>query len=144
MGLFTGIVLFVLGVLASASTIVAKRPDAQPAIDKLVPYQGWIGFVCAIWGVWIVISAVLNLGWLGHGSLVIWWITYFATGVLEFTLGLLLGYALLTQFLLSKNAEAMKRGEQVRSLLVPYQTVLGFVAIGFGLWTVVASFMFTV
>ena len=137
--------MFVLGVLASASTIVAKRPDAQAAIDKLVLYQGWIGFVCAIWGVWIVISALLNLGWLGYGRLIIWWITYFATGVLEFTLGLLLGYALLTEFLLSKNAKAMNGVySQVRSMLVPYQTMLGFIAIAFGLWTVVASFMFTV
>jgi hypothetical protein len=144
MGLITGIVLFVLGVLASASTIVAKRPDAQAAIDKLVPYQGWIGFVCAIWGVLIVISALLNLNWLSYGRLVIWWITYFATGALEFALGLLLGYALLTQFLLSKSAEAMKRGEQVRSVLVPYQTTLGFVSIALGIWTMVASFMFTV
>ena len=110
----TGIVLLVLRVLASASSIVAKRPDAKEAIDKLVPFQGWIGLACCLWGVWIVINAVLNLNWLG--IVPIWWLTFLATGVLEFALGLLLGYALLSQFLLSKNPEATKRGEEVRAL----------------------------
>ncbi|MBV9522288.1 MAG: hypothetical protein JO010_05820, partial [Alphaproteobacteria bacterium] len=107
MGLFAGLVLLVLGILAAASSIVAKRPDAQASIDKLVPYQGWIGFIACLWGIWIIISAVLNLSLLGFAP--IWWITLAATGVLEFALGLLLGYGLLTQYLLSKNAEAMKR-----------------------------------
>jgi len=140
MGLFTGIILLALGVLAASASIVAKRPDAQAYIDKLVPYQGWLGFITCIWGVWIIISAVLNLGWLG--IIPIWWITYAATGVLEFCLGLLLGYALLTKCLLSKNAEAMKRGEQIRMKIVPYQVTLGYASILVGIWTIVANFMF--
>jgi hypothetical protein len=139
MGLFTGIVLLVLGVLAAAGSIVAKRPDAKQYIEKLVPYQGWIGFVCCIWGVWIIISSLLNLNWLSFVP--IWWITFAATGVLEFTLGLLLGYALLSQHLLSKNAEAMKRGEELRMKLVPYQVKLGYASIAVGIWTIVANFI---
>jgi hypothetical protein len=137
--LFTGIVLLVLGVLAAAASIVAKRPDAMQYIEKLVPYQGWIGFVVCVWGVWIIISSVLNLGVLGRIPL--WWLTYAATGVLQFTLGLLLGYALLTKYLLSRNAEAMKRGEEVRSKLVPYQVTLGYASIAVGLWAVVGNFV---
>jgi hypothetical protein len=137
--LFTGIVLLVLGVLAAAASIVAKRPDAKQYIEKLVPYQGWIGFVVCIWGVWIIISSILNLGMLGRVPL--WWLTYAATGVLQFTLGLLLGYALLTKYLLSRNAEAMKRGEEVRGKLVPYQVTLGYASLAVGLWAVVGNFV---
>jgi hypothetical protein len=137
--LFTGIVLLVLGVLAAAAGIVAKRPDAKQYIEKLVPYHGWIGFVVCIWGVWIIISSILNLGMLGRVPL--WWLTYAATGVLQFTLGLLLGYALLTKYLLSRNAEAMKRGEEVRGKLVPYQVKLGYASIAVGLWAVVGNFV---
>lgn len=140
MNLLFGLVLLALGVLAASSSIVAKRPDAQAYIDKLVPYQGWLGFISCIWGVWIIITAVLNIGWLG--VIPIWRITLAATGALTFSLGLLLGYALLTKFLLSKNAEAMKRGEQVRMKLVPYQVTLGWIAIVLGIWTVVANFLF--
>ncbi|HLJ63311.1 MAG TPA: hypothetical protein VKT70_04345 [Stellaceae bacterium] len=137
--LLDGIVLLVLGILAAASSIVAKRPDAQSYIDKLVPYQGWIGFIACIWGIWIVIASILSLGLV---SLVpIWWLTIAATGVLNFALGLLLGYSLLTKYLLSKNAEAMKRGEQVRAKLVPYQVTLGYIAILVGIWAVLDSLL---
>jgi hypothetical protein len=142
MGLITGIVLVALGLLAASSSIVARRPDAQSYIDALVPYQGWLGFITCLWGVWIVFNAVLHLDLLRYAP--IWWITLAGSGALEFALGLLLGYALLTKFLLSRNAEAMKRGEQVRLSLVPYQTTLGYLAIMLGLWTVVATFMFHV
>jgi hypothetical protein len=139
MGLITGIVLIALGLLAASSSIVARRPDAQSYIDALVPYQGWLGFITCIWGIWIVFNAVLHLDWLGY--LPVWWATFALSGALEFALGLLLGYALLTKYLLSRNAEAMKRGEQVRLSLVPYQTTLGYLAIGLGAWTVVATFL---
>jgi len=38
-GLITGLILLALGALAAASSIVARRPDAQAYIDKMVPYQ---------------------------------------------------------------------------------------------------------
>ena len=142
MGLITGIVLIALGLLAASSSIVARRPDAQNYIDALVPYQGWLGFIACIWGIWIVFNAVLTLNLLSYAPL--WWITFASSGVLEFALGLLLGYALLTKYLLSRNAEAMRRGEQVRLSLVPYQTTLGYVAIVLGIWTVVAPFVFRI
>jgi hypothetical protein len=142
MGLITGFVLIALGLLAASSSIVARRPDAQSYIDALVPFQGWLGFITCLWGIWIVFNAVLHLDWLGYAP--IWWITFASSGVLEFALGLLLGYALLTKFLLSRNAEAMKRGEQVRLSLVPYQTTLGYLAIVLGVWTVVSPLLLRV
>jgi hypothetical protein len=153
LGLVTGAVLIALGVLASASSIVtssaltrvfrrAMRPDAQVYIDKLVPYQGWLGFIACLWGIWIIISAVLNLNWFSYVP--IWWLTYAATGALIAALGLLLGYALLTKFVLSHNAEAVRRGEQVGLSMVPYQVTLGYVAIVLGIWTIVAAFFYRI
>ena len=153
LGLVTAAVLLALGVLASASSIVAssaltrvfrraKRPDAQVYIDKLVPYQGWLGFIACLWGIWIIISAVLNLNWFTYVP--IWWLTYAATGALIAALGLLLGYAPLTKFVLSHNAEAVRRGEQLRLSIVPYQVTLGYVAIVLGIWTIVAAFLYRI
>jgi hypothetical protein len=142
MGLITGLVLIALGMLAASSGIVARRPDAQRYIDALVPYQGWLGFVACLWGIWIIFNAVLHLDWIGYVP--IWWITFALTGALEFAIGLLLGYALLTKYLLSRNAEATRRGEQMRLTLVPYQTTLGYVAIVLGMWTIVAMIRFRV
>jgi hypothetical protein len=139
MGLISGIVLIILGGLASYGSIVAARPEAKQALDALVPVQGWIGLVCCVWGIWVVLNFIL-LG--GLTILSIWpilWISYMATGVLEFLLGLLLGYALISQYALSKNAAAQKRGDQLRASLLPYQTMLGYVSIGVGIWTIVAG-----
>ena len=142
MFLFTAVVLIVCGALAAASFIVARRPDAKQAIDKLVPYQGWIGLIVCVWGVWAIISAILSLGLLAHNP--VWWITYMAVGVLEFVLGFLLGFGLITQYALSRSEQAMARGQQLRSKLVLYQIPLGLIGIGLGVWCVAVSFMYHV
>jgi hypothetical protein len=141
MGLITGIVLVVLGLLGASQSITARRPDAQSYIDILVPYQDWVGFIACLWGVWIVLDAVLHLGWLRYVP--IWWATFALTGAIAFSLGLLLGYALLSKYLLSRHAEVMKRSEQLQRSLVPYQTTLGYVAILLGVWTILATFLFS-
>jgi len=142
MGLISGIVLIALGLLAASSSIVAKRPDAKSYIDALVPYQGWLGFVACLWGIWIMFNAILHLEWLRY--IPIWWITFALAGALEFSLGLLLGYALLTKYLLSRSEEATRRGEQLRQQLVPYQTTMGYAAIVLGAWAIVATILFRV
>jgi hypothetical protein len=141
-GLITGLVLLALGALAAASSIVARRPDAKAYIELMVPYQGWFGFITCLWGAWIIINAIINLNWFGYVP--VWWLTYLATGVLVASLGLLLGYALLTKLIFSHNASAAQRGEQIRAAIVPYQTVLGYAAIVLGLWTIVATFLYRI
>jgi hypothetical protein len=141
-GLITGLILLALGALAAASSIVARRPDAQAYIDKMVPYQGWFGFITCLWGAWIIINAVINLNWFTYVP--VWWLTYLATGVINATLGLLLGYALLTKFIFSHNETAAQRGEQIRVAIVPYQTMLGYAAIVLGVWTIIATFLYRV
>ena len=138
-GLITGLVLLALGVLAAASSIVARRPDAQKYIE-MIPYQGWLGFIACLWGAWIIINAIINLNWFTYVP--VWWLTYLATGLLIASLGLLLGHALLTKFILNHSAKAAQRGEQIRAIIVPYQTMLGYAAIVLGLWTIVATFLY--
>jgi len=141
-GLITGLVLLALGALAAASSIVARRPDAKAYIELMVPYQGWFGFITCLWGAWTIVNAIINLNWFSYVP--VWWLTYLATGVLIASLGMLLGYALLTKFIFSHNVQAAQRGEQIRAVIVPYQTVLGYVAIVLGLWTIVATFLYRI
>lgn len=126
------IVLFLLGVLAASSVIVKSKPNAQELIDKLVPIQGWLGFVACIWGVIGIIQAVLGLGMLTSAP--IWWITWLATSIVTASLGLLLGFSLLSKFILSKNEAAMAKGEALRMKLAGYQIPLGLIAIGLAIW----------
>lgn len=137
MGLVFGLWLTVLGVLGAANLIIAKKPDAREMIAKLAPYQGWIGAVSALWGVWGIISSILNLGWLSIWP--IWWATLLATSVIQVALGLLLGVGVLKTFI--KNPQAQAKMDQTITRLAPKQGMLGLVAIGLGIWTILASFI---
>jgi hypothetical protein len=142
MGLITGIVLLLLGVLAASSSIIQRRPDAQKYIEMLRPYQGWVGFGGCLWGLWIILSALWHLNWLGWIPL--WWLTYAAAGVLLAGLGFLMGYPLLSQYILSKNPEVAKHGETALARLTPFQINLGYVGIGLGIWTFIAKLIWGV
>ena len=135
-----GIWLALLGVLAVPSLIIAKKPNAKELIAKLTPYQGWIGAISCLWGVWGIISAVLNLGWLTAAP--IYWVTWLADSVLQFALGLILGIGTLKTFI--KNPQAQAKMDETLAKLQPKQGMLGLAAIGVGVWMIVASILFSV
>lgn len=140
MGLVNGLWLAVLGVLGAANLIVARRPDAKEMIAKLAPYQGWIGAVSALWGLWGIISSVLNIGWLSLAP--IYWVTFLANSVLQTGLGLLLGVGVLKTFI--KDPTAQAKMDETNAKLAPYQGTMGLAAIGVGIWMVISGFLFSV
>lgn len=135
-----GIWLIVLGVLAVPSLIIAKKPNAKELIAKMTPYQGWIGAISALWGVWGIISAVMHIGWLTTWP--IYWATWLADSVLLFALGLILGIGTLKTFI--KNPQAQAKMDETLAKLQPKQGMLGLAAIGVGVWMIVAGFLFNV
>lgn len=140
MGIVTGIILILCGVLGAASYIVAKRPDAKETIDKLTPIQGWLGVIVCLWGIWTVITALLHMNLLS--IIPVWWVTLLATGLVMTCLGFLLGYGLIQQYALANNESAAARGEMVRARLATYQTTLGLISIGLGVWCVIAAVIY--
>lgn len=136
-----GIWLALLGVLGAANLIIARKPSAKEIIGKISPYQGWIGAVSTLGGIWMVIFSIMSLGWLGWGmNGVISWVSMLATAVLEFALGLLLGVGVIKTFV--KNPMAVEKMDMTITKLAPYQGTLGLIAIGVGVWTAVASIVF--
>lgn len=138
MGLVTGLSLAILGVLASPNLLLSRKPNAKELLDKIVPFQGWIGAVCALLGTWGVINATMNMGWLKSAP--IWWCTYAGASALELGLGLLLGVGVLKSLIKAQQAHA--KLDQVMVKLAPKQGLLGLLGVGFGAWCVVANFMF--
>lgn len=135
-----GITLIILGILASPSLLLSKKPNAKELLDKITPYQGWIGLVFCFWGVWGIIQAILHIDILG--VLPIWWITWISSSTIEAVLGFILGYGMINKFLLSKNEEAKKKGEQLLTKLAPIQGKLGLIGIFVGIWVIIASIIF--
>ncbi|MDO6491585.1 MULTISPECIES: hypothetical protein [unclassified Cellulophaga] len=135
-----GITLIILGILAAPSLLLSKKPNAQELLDKITPYQGWIGLVFCFWGVWGIISSILNLGWLT--TYPIYWITWIAVSALLAALGFILGYGMINKLLLSKNEEAKAKGEALLAKLRPLQGKLGIAAIALGVWQIISSLLF--
>ena len=135
-----GITLILLSIIAVPSLILAKKPNAQELLDKIEPYQGWIGLVFCLAGVWGIISAFLNMGWIT--SLPIWWVTLLAGSVVQAVLGFMLGFGMINKILLSKNEAAQEKAALLREKLAPKQGKLGIFGLIVGGWMIIASILF--
>jgi hypothetical protein len=131
-------VLLAGGILGAAGAIVAKKPNAKELIDKLTPYQGWIGAVMFLWGIWDTISCIRLIGIIAHAPLL--WIILLVASLTELFLGFLLGYGLIVKYGLSKNPTAAAKGEEMQKKLIKFQVPLGFTAIGVALLFLVFRF----
>ena len=125
-----GLITIVGGILAASGFIIKRNPNAQSLIDKLAPYQGWIGMVMFFWGVWDTLHAVLGVSLLASHALI--WAFWMLSGVADLLVGFLLGFGLITHYALSKNPQAMAKGQRIRSTLMGIQAPLGLLAIVMG------------
>jgi hypothetical protein len=135
-----GAITCVGGILAASSVIAKMRPNAKELIDKLVPYQGSVGGIMFVWGIWETISVVGNIARItdfGMLNFIFEALVAFA----DLLVGFLLAFGLITKFALSKNPVAMEKGQQLRGKLASVQIPLGFLAIIMGVLYIVVSFL---
>jgi hypothetical protein len=91
--------LLVAGILAMSALILSKKPSAKELIDKLVPYQGFIGVGLLAWGVIELIRFLADGGmnlfsvWPLAGAII------FLAIVSEVLLGFLFGMPLIAKWI---------------------------------------------
>src|ERR1044071_10024950 len=119
MWIVTLLVLIDGGAIAAANLIVAKQPNAKQMIDKLTPYQGMIGIVLLATGLWGLIHVVRGLGVFSLAPLAM--TLALAASVMMIALGFLLGFSMISRYALSGNADAMAKGEAIRTKIAVYQ-----------------------
>jgi len=129
--MLTAIVAILGGLIAASSLIVAKQPNAKEMLDKLTPYQGWIGVLLTIWSIMGLISSVASIGAMG-----IAWLIGLASSAAMFIVGFLLAYSLISKYLLEKNETAKAKGQALRAKLVNYQVMAGVVLIVLGVLSI--------
>lgn len=127
------------GVLAAASLVAKARANAKELIDKLVPYQGWIGGCMFFWGVWEVFESVRAVAHLSEVG-VVSFVFMLLTAVADLLVGFLLAFGLATKYALAGSPVALERGQALRGKLATAQIPLGLLAIVMGvLYTVVVG-----
>jgi hypothetical protein len=138
-GYLDGIWLAVLGILAAPNIIVSKKPEAKEWIDKLRPFQGWLGVASVVWG---VLRLVRFFGILNGFSIVpVLTITWLVMALLLIALGLLLGINVIKTFV--KDATAQAKMDDMVTRISAKQGKLGLVAVVVGLWIILAN-LFTI
>jgi hypothetical protein len=130
MGLIHGLWLLLLGALG-ASSLIARREEGRKVLAALEPYQGWIGVVSVVWGIWRLFTLLL-LGFRYR----LWLLSLVDAGLLV-CLGLLLGVGVIQGFL--KDASGRGNFEKFVGKLTPYRQTLGVVAMVLGGFLVLSS-----
>jgi hypothetical protein len=125
-----GLITIAGGLIAASNLVVSRLPNAHALIDKLTPYQGWTGIVMFGWGVWETISVVTGVALLSTAPLT--WVFWLCVALADLFVGFLLGFGLITKYALSKNEQAMAKGQQIRAKLAPFQGMLGLFAVIMG------------
>ena len=142
MGWIFIILLFVCGALAAKDYVIAKKPNTKELIDKIGPYQDWIGVVAFIAGV----GATINLLWwigVGLDYFPLMWVTRLVGGLLLAALGFLLGFALISKYVLSQSEKSAQKGLEYKDKLAKFQVKLGIAGMIVAVLAVIVFFMHT-
>nr|MBS9767219.1 hypothetical protein [Flavobacteriaceae bacterium] len=81
---------------------------------------------------WGIISMFLNIGSIGMA-----WAIGLGVSVVEFVVGFLLAYGLISKYLLEKNETAKEKGAELRQKLVKYQVPAGIILIVLGVISII-------
>jgi hypothetical protein len=132
-----GLISIVGGILAASGFIISKKPNAKELIDKLVPYQGWVGVCMLGWGVWELIGCITGMQLLSMFP--IYWVFWLLTGIADLGVGMILGFGLVSKWTMSGSPAALEKGQALRAKLVTVQVPLGFLAIVMGVMYILFS-----
>lgn len=126
------LLLIVAGLLGVSAFIVAKKPDAKAMIDKLVPYQAFIG---------VGLLAVALINWLRIGVFNIFRGFSHAPILSLAILGAVFGGIILGFFFgmpqiakwLPGESNAEQKATELSKKIAPYQMIVGVIVLGSGL-----------
>jgi hypothetical protein len=130
MGLdFIGALVLIAGGLLAASTIiVARRPDAQQVINRLVPFQAMIGVALLALGIINSIRLLTSGGLRGLSA-----VPFFSASLLSMLgcsilLGFLFGMPLISR-LIPGSSSAEQKAAEFAQKIAAFQIVLGLLGI---------------
>lgn len=119
------------GLLAASSWIIARQPQARELYARVDPWRGAFGLLLLVWGLFMLLFRYI-LALPAFLSAPLDMLVYTVTVLADTAIGFLLGYPLLSRWLLRRNPAAEEQGQALRARLHPYQIGLGLTAIATG------------
>ena len=121
--------LIVAGIIAASSLIISNLPQAKELIDKVAPVQGFLGIGLLVIGVIRILWFVDKQAFItGHGFPTLWMLAIVAGIACAVLLGFLLGMPLIAKWI-PGDSPAEQKAMEMQKKIIPYQTLLGGVAI---------------
>lgn len=126
MDVIGALLLIAGGLLAASTVIVARRPDAQVHINKLVPFQGGIGIALLAVG---IINLLRTLSFLRYMSTApIFYAAWLSVIGCSILLGFLFGMPLIGK-LIPGNSPAEQKAAEIAARIAGVQILLGLLGI---------------
>lgn len=132
------LIAIVAGMLAAASVVIKKSPDAANLIQKIKPYEAGIGAAALVLGILRLLSVTV-----AFKTGLIWGLVFTACSISCIVMGFLLGYPVIQNFLLDELSEDAKaKSGEMYERLTPYKVTSGLVAMGTGVYLIIIGFIF--
>ncbi len=128
LGVLTVLVLLALGMLNAQTFVSQKHEKLKEIIEKLLPFEGYIGLAGIAFGLLGILNTIGNIGYIGGAPM--YFLLGLIAGALTFVLGVLSSAALIKQQVLSGNANLSGKLDQFIAKIQPHQMVLGLSGIG--------------
>ena len=132
-GYLHGIFLIIIGILAAPNMVVSRKPEAKEWIDKLVPFQGWLGVVSLVWGIIQIIRFLTKLQYFDDSVLV--FLTWIVSAFCMIVIGILLGINVIKSFV--SDEQAKEKMDQLVMKLAPKQGNFGLISVIVGIWMII-------
>ncbi|MFN0246168.1 MAG: hypothetical protein ACKV2T_04625 [Kofleriaceae bacterium] len=120
------------GVLGVSGLIVAKKPDAKALIDKLVPFQAFIGVALLAFGLWFLIRVGPLTPFRLISILPMFAVFAIAATWGSMLLGFLFGMPQIAKWIPGESS-AENKAMELSKKLAPFQLILGVIVGGGGI-----------
>jgi Na+-transporting NADH:ubiquinone oxidoreductase subunit NqrD len=115
----------VTGLLAASSVVIKKMPDASKLIEKIRPYEAFIGAAALIMSIFSLFKITLYFK-------LSFFLGVFSAACIGacIVMGFLLGFPMIQEMILDEMDEkSRKKGEELYEKLTPYKVLSGLVGI---------------